>query len=357
MTQGASGTFVISWAQTETDGVRAAALDSLAVGTTWCWTGEAVCVERPDGPLILQGAEGVADTRRRAARVVRRLIGAAVKGRAAPAGPEHAVDEDAPEQGFIVTDGHRSWSVTLLEVPDTGARLAMFVGGVPPAGRELWVVRCAFDRHDPGGGPVAAGGVICFTPGTRIATPTGPRLIGMLRPGDRVLTKDNGPQAVLWTGFRKMSGARLHVMPHLRPVRFRMGALGDGRPDGDLLVSPQHRMLVRGPSAQALFNVDEVLVRAGDLVNDHSVTVDHSLREVTYVHVLLERHNVVFANGLESESFHPANTALDLVEPGQRAALLSVLPGISDDPQTYGGYARRNLSGSEAAILRFDAGR
>ena len=43
-----------------------------------------------------------------------------------------------------------------------------------------------------------------------------------------------------------MTGARLYAMPHLRPIRFRAGALGQGRPEDDLLVSPQHRMLVQG---------------------------------------------------------------------------------------------------------------
>ncbi|MFD1808336.1 Hint domain-containing protein [Gemmobacter lanyuensis] len=126
-----------------------------------------------------------------------------------------------------------------------------------------------------------------------------------MRPGDSILTRDNGPQPILWTGHRRMTGARLYAMPHLRPIRFRAGALGSGRPEDDLLVSPQHRMLVQGPAARALFNEAEVLVAAEDLLNDRSIVVDHALREVTYVHILLERHNIVFANGMETESFHP----------------------------------------------------
>ncbi|MDT8856798.1 Hint domain-containing protein [Paracoccaceae bacterium Fryx2] len=196
--------------------------------------------------------------------------------------------------------------------------------------------------------------MICFTPGTRIATPDGARLIQSLRVGDRILTRDNGPQQVLWSGHRRMTGARLYAMPHLRPIRFRAGALGQGQPDEDLLVSPQHRMLVRGAAAQALFNTPEVLVAAEDLLNESTIVVDHALREVTYVHILLERHQIVFANGLETESFHPSNTALETVDPAQRRGLVELLPGIEADPQAYGDYARRNLSASEAAILRHD---
>lgn len=351
MKTGSSGTFVISWSQTETDGLKAAPLDVLNVGAAWRWTGTAVRVDGPQGVLILDGAEEVADTRKRAARMVRRLVGAAV-GTAAAAADDDAEEDGLPDQAFLVTDGHHSYVLTIIPVPDTGARLVMMVGDLPPADRDLWVVRTAIDRSRMAAGRAA--GVICFTPGTWLSTPGGPRRIETLQPGEAIETRDNGPQPVLWTGHRRMTGARLHAMPHLRPIRFRSGALGAGRPDGDLLVSPQHRMLVRGPSAQALFNTPEVLVAAENLVNDHSVMVDHAAREVVYVHILLERHNIVWANGVETESFHPSNTALDMIETGQREGLLRLLPAIADNPQAYGDYARRNLSASEAAILRHD---
>lgn len=354
MKTGSGGTFVISWSQTETDGARGVPLDMLAVGAVWRWFGVPVRVDGPQHVLILEGAEGAAELRRRAARVVRRLIGASLGRQEAAGEADETTQADEPEQGFIVTDGLHSYAVTVIDVPDTGARLAMFVGDMPPEGREMWIMRVAIDRTHRGAGARQAGGVICFTPDTRIATAQGPRLIQHLRPGDKVLTKDNGPQEILWIGQRRMTGARLYAMPHLRPIRFRAGALGTDRPDGDLLVSPQHRMILRGATARALFNSDEVLVAAEDLLNDHSILVDHTQREVTYIHLLLERHNILFANGMESESFHPANTALDTIEATQRDTLLSLLPGIDAQPESYGDYARRNLSASEAAILRHD---
>ncbi|MFN3721568.1 MAG: Hint domain-containing protein [Paracoccaceae bacterium] len=354
MGTGSKGTFVISWSQTEIDGLAAAPLDVLAVGASWRWTGQPVRVDGQGGMLLLEGAEGIADIRRRAAKMVRRLIGVAVTGD--DIGPDIAQDEDedAPEQGFIVTDGHQSWSVTVLPVPDTGARLLMFVGDLPPPGQDLWVVRTAIDRTHSGAGAKVAGGVICFTPDTRIATPTGTRFIQDIRPGDRILTKDNGAQEILWTGSRRMSGARLYAMPHLRPIRFRAGALGIDRPDLDLVVSPQHRMVLNGPAARSLFNTEEVLVKAEDLLNDVTICVDHALREVTYIHILLDRHNIVWANGMETESFHPSNTAMDTIEPAQREALLAILPDVTVNPASYGDYVRRNLSSSEVAILRHD---
>lgn len=356
MITGSRGTFVISWTQTEVDGVKGASLDLLSVGATWRWTGEVVRVDGSADLLLLEGAEGKAEMRKRAARMVRRLIGTVIGKAEFPA--EEAAEEggdDLPDQGFIVTDGVQSFALTLIPVPDSGARLVMMLGDVPPVNRDLWVVRTSIDRARVAAGGREGGGVICFTPGTRIATPEGPKLIQTLRPGDRILTKDDGPQEVLWTGNRRMSGARLYAMPHLRPIRFRAGAFGNDRPEPDLLVSPAHRMLVKGAAAQALFGTSEVLVRAEDLLNDASIMVDHALREVTYVHILLERHNIVFANGVETESFHPSNTALEMIDPAQRDVLMAVMPEVAVNPESYGDYARRNLSASEAALLRHDA--
>ena len=355
MITGSRGTFVISWSQTEVDGVRAASLDLLSVGAAWRWTGEAVRVDGSGGMLLLEGAEGAAEMRKRAARMVRRLIGSAI-GKDEAERSEEVLDpeDDLPDQGFIVTDGVASFALTIIPVPDSGARLLMMLGELPPANRDLWVVRTSIDRARVAAGGREGGGVICFTPNTRIATPEGPKLIQALRPGDRVLTKDDGAQEVLWTGHRRMSGARLYAMPHLRPIRFRAGAMGLDLPEPDLIVSPAHRMLVKGAAAQALFGTSEVLVRAEDLLNDSTILVDHVVREVTYVHILLERHNIVFANGIETESFHPSNTALEMIDPVQREQLLEVAPGVERTPEAYGDYARRNLSASEAALMLHD---
>ena len=348
MKTGSLGTFVISWSQTEVDGLKAAPLDVLAVGTTWRWSGAAVRVDGPQGVLLLEGAEGAADIRKRAARMVRRLVGVAVGGED---GAEQEQAESLPEQGFIVTDGHQSFSVTLIPVPDTGARLLMLVGELPPVDQDLWVVRTAIDRTHSGGGARTAGGVICFTPETRLATPQGPRMIRDLRQGDLIETRDNGPQEVLWSGHRRMSGARLFAMPEQRPIRLRRGALGVDRPEDDLIVSPEHRVLVKGRAARDLWGEDEVLVRAADLVGDRFITVDHSLRETWYIHLMLERHEVIWANGLEVETFHPGFMGLDHLNGAQRDLLFDLRPELSGNPDLYGPPARRMVSRAEAAIL------
>lgn len=350
MAMGIRGTFVISSVQTETDGAAAAPLAALSVGSQWRWWGEVVRVDGPAELLLLHDQETETERRRRAARMVRRLMGAAIAGRDPLTEPE---GDSQPQHGFVVTDGHETWAVTIIEVASSSSRLLMFSDGMPPADTDLWVIRRSVEA--PQRAPAEATGVICFTPGTFMTTPDGPRLIEALRPGDRISTRDDGAQQILWTGRRRMTGARLYATPSLRPVRIRAGAMGEDRPDHDLIVSPGHRMLVRGPAARALFNAAEVLVTARDLLNGRTVVTETAMPEVTYIHLMTERHQVIWANGLETESFHPANAHLDQIDPSQRAVLLAMMPELAEDPYSYGSDARRSLTAPEAAILRRSA--
>lgn len=355
MVTGFSGTFVISWSQTEVDGLAAASLHALKVGAAWSWRGDAVQVDNPSHVLRLEQAEGEAELRKRAARMVRRLIGAAVTQ--TDDLDKIKIRTPLEESGFVVTDGASSYDVTVIEAGTGAPPLLMFLDRVPPRDTDLWVVHHSLDltHATDAAGSAGATGVICFTPGTWIDTPSGPRLVEDLQAGDAVQTKDGGAQPIQWIGARRMSGARLFAMPKLRPIRFRPGALGVERPDQELVVSPDHRMLLRGHAARALFNTDEVLVAARDLVNGQSVVVDTVLKEVSYVHLMLPSHHILWANGVETESFHPAQADLTSLSDPDRARLLQMFPATGYDPQLYGPSARRNLSASEAAILLHEA--
>ncbi len=353
MKTGFRGTFVISWSQTDVDGLEAAPLETLNTGAAWSWRGEAVRVDGPNDLLRLDQADGEASIRKRAARSVRRLVGAAVQNKT----DIHSVEVDEPlmDCSFVVTNGAQSYTVTVIEVRPGSHLLLMFLDELPPRNTDLWVVHHSLGTLAKTQEDTPQGGVICFTPGTRISTPDGPRLVEDLREGDKVQTRDNGSQDVLWIGSRRMTGARMFVMPRLRPVRISIGALGIERPEEELLVSPEHRMLVRGPAAQELFNTSEVLVPARDLVNGSTITVDLAVREVTYVHLLLPSHQIIWANGVETESFHPASASLSSLADNDRTRLLSQFPDLELDPHLYGGYARRNLTKSETAILMHQA--
>jgi hypothetical protein len=353
MKTGFRGTFVIAWSQTELDGQWSGPLRDLAAGTVWNWTGEAIRVDGPRGILPLGMALGEEDIRRRAGLSVRRLLSAVD---AAPvAQPIYA--DPLFKSRFEVTDGFETWDITLIGTGAGRNPLLMFDGRIPPRDTDLWVVRAniaSLLRAEP---EQSAGGVICFTPGTMIATPNGPRDVAELLEGDKVQTQDNGVAEILWLGQKFVSGARMHVVPELVPIRLRAGALDKDVPDAGLLVSPDHRVVLRGPRARALFNADEVLVTARDLINDHSVIRDHSLTSVTYIHMMLPQHEIVFANGVATESFHPASAALASMELEEQDRLLDRVPDVGGDPQSYGAYARPLLTGSDAAILQHDAGR
>jgi len=354
MKTGFKGTFVISWTQTELDGQKSPPVSDLEPGRVWAWTGEAVRVDGPSGILPLGNPEGEADLRRRAALTVRRILHSADVGRFKV---EHlALQEPLFDKNFVVTDGAATWDVSVIPGGAGRKPLLMFHEEIPPRNAELWVVRHNLDNALRGQPNREPGGVICFTPGTMIKTADGPRDVASLREGDWVQTKDNGLSEILWLGRRHVSGARLMALPELTPVRLRAGSLDKDVPDAGLLVSPDHRMVLKGARAKALFNQDEVLVTARDLVNDHTIIRDHALKSVTYIHMLLPQHEIVFANGVATESFHPASAALATMQAGDKARLFDQMPEIRETPQAYGDFARRVLDKSETAILRHDAG-
>ena len=350
MKTGFRGTFVISWTQTELDGQQSPPVSDLWPGSVWSWSGEAVRVDGPSGVLPLGTSEGEVELRKRAALTVRRLMASIQTD---PKQTSQLVLQDPLfDKHFIVTDGATTWSVAVIRAGLGRKPLLMFHGEIPPRGRELWVVRHNLDATLRGEFARKPGGVICFTPGTMIMTPYGQRDVASLREGDYVQTKDNGRSEILWLGQRHVTGARLMAMPALVPIRLRAGSLDKEVPDAGLLVSPDHRMVLRGPRARALFNADEVLVTARDLVNDHSIIRDHAVRSVTYIHMMLPQHEIVFANGVATESFHPASAALATMQPDEQDRLFDRLPDIRHSPDAYGAYARRILSQSETAIMR-----
>lgn len=168
----------------------------------------------------------------------------------------------------------------------------------------------------------------CFTTGTLIDTPDGPRPVESLKPGDLVLTADHGAQPLRWIGQRRMDASILVAMPQLRPVRIRAGALGAGVPSADLLVSPQHRMLVRSRIAQKMFGTNEVLVAAKQLLQIDGVDLASDVETVDYVHLLFDRHEVVTANGAPSESLHTGVEAVYAIGPEALEEVCAIFPEL-----------------------------
>ncbi len=184
--------------------------------------------------------------------------------------------------------------------------------------------------------------IICFAAGTHVLTPLGERRVETLKAGDLVLTADNGLQPVRWVGKRTVAG-----YGKLAPVRIAKGALQNER---DLLVSPQHRMLLQGWNAQMLFGEHEVLAAATHLLNTDTITREET-DTVTYVHLCFDKHEVIFAEGTPSESFHPGHVGLEGILDPAREELFRIFPELRCDLNSYGPLSRTILRKHETHAL------
>ena len=192
----------------------------------------------------------------------------------------------------------------------------------------------------------------CFTPESLVETAMGLRRAEDLRAGDRVLTRDNGFQEIRWACASPLTASELSRRPNLRPVRIRAGALGGGLPERDMLVSPNHRMLISGPETALYFAEPEVLVAAKFLVNGTGVT-RVEVGAVNYIHFMFDRHEVVRADGAWSESFQPGDYTLAAIDQDQRQEILALFPDLAsvEGLEAYHA-ARLSLRRSEAQLLR-----
>ncbi len=194
-------------------------------------------------------------------------------------------------------------------------------------------------------------GIPCFTTGAMIATPNGTVPIEHLRVGDKVQTLDHGPQPIVWIGKRHLTQTDLLAFPKLRPVFIREGALGNTR---DMLVSPQHGMMTTqdGDTPQ--------LARAIHLARNGGpgFRIAQGVREVTYFHLMFERHEVIIADGAPSESFYPGPMAMGALGSAEQREIAHLFPALLTDrgAATYGPTARgflkrRDLSRDTAALF------
>jgi Ca2+-binding RTX toxin-like protein len=184
--------------------------------------------------------------------------------------------------------------------------------------------------------------LICFGRGTRIETPYGPRRIETLKVGDLVLTRDHGPQPLRWIGSRGVE-----AKGDFAPIEIKSGALGN---TNDLIVSPQHRMLLDGWRAEMLFGADEVFAAAKHLINDTTI-LRREGGVVEYFHMMFDAHEVVFAEGAASESFHPSDMSLTGVTDEAREELFTLFPELRTMPSGHGPTARLCLKAHEARLL------
>jgi hypothetical protein len=161
--------------------------------------------------------------------------------------------------------------------------------------------------------------VICFYPGTLVATLTGPRAVETLGVGDMVLTHDGHAKPIRWMGRQTVSTVFVDPLRVL-PIRIAAGALADNMPQRDLLVSPDHALLLDG-----------VLVQAGALVGLPGISRERRVPpRFTYHHVELADHSLILAEGVPAETFVDNIDRLAFDNWDEHEALYGHLPDIAE---------------------------
>ncbi len=175
---------------------------------------------------------------------------------------------------------------------------------------------------------ITINGVPCLVRGSMIETEHGLRPINTIRTGDRIVTQD-GLKVVRWIGRRKIMADELSANPKLHPVRIMAGALGNGLPRHDLLVSRQHRMLVQSAIAHRMFGSAEVFIPAIKLTELPGIYLDQTIETVEYFHLLFDRHEVIFAEGAPTESLFTGPEALNAISEDARDEICTLFPEIT----------------------------
>jgi hypothetical protein len=210
------------------------------------------------------------------------------------------------------------------EIPDG----AFWESAIPPAGTVLTLT----SEVNPTGANSRdyTEFVTCFCTGTLIETEFGPRAIEDLVPGDRVRCHDGRYVEVLMIPSREILSDELRKEPKLLPVKVSAGAFGHGLPASDTWVSRQHRYLVRSKVCDKMFQANEVLVSAIKLTEVPGIYVDESIDNVTYWHLVLPQHEIIFANSAPTESFLLAKGALKALSRDALEELHSIFPDLDE---------------------------
>lgn len=179
-------------------------------------------------------------------------------------------------------------------------------------------------------GDLVPSGAPCIVRGTLITTDRGDVPVEDLKPGCKVLTEDNGYQELVSTMSRVVEEHGLQRNARLYPVRITAGALGAGLPKRDLVVSRQHRMVVKSNIAKRMFGSATVLVAAIRLTELPGIYVDDTVESVEYFHLVFKKHEVIFAEGAPTESFLVNLETQRTLTRAQRDEFAALFPQIGE---------------------------
>ncbi|MDC0738030.1 Hint domain-containing protein [Cognatishimia sp. SS12] len=168
----------------------------------------------------------------------------------------------------------------------------------------------------------------CLVAGTLVATPEGPVPVEMLKAGMTVTAQDGRSLTLRMVLSSSFTARDVSANGALAPVRIVAGAMGNGLPQRDLLVSRQHRMLVNAPVVARLFDSAEVLLPAIKLTQLPGIYVDSSLPVVTYYHLVFDQHEIILTEGAATESLFTGPEGLRAMPDAAREELYLMFPGL-----------------------------
>lgn len=186
-------------------------------------------------------------------------------------------------------------------------------------------------------------GLTGLGPSVMVETSEGPQPVEWLRAGDLLLTRDNGYQPVIWVGRTGINDTGA-----LPPVRIYSGSLGNHRPEHDLIVSPNHKLLLNSPMVGLHFGEDEVFAPASDIATEAEAAFEVPHSNYAYCHVLLANHEVILSEGIWIESLFPDEETLCFLGPDATQAIAKKLGSKHATSQT----ARMVLHTGEAIVVQ-----
>lgn len=164
---------------------------------------------------------------------------------------------------------------------------------------------------------------ISFARGTMITLGDGTQCpIENLAPGDNILTRDHGAQALRWVGQ-----VTLRAVGAYAPVIIPAGVMGNA---GDLVVSQHHRMFLYQRRKAGGVPQSELLVQAKHLVDGERIF----LREggfVDYFSLVFDDHEIIYAEGIPAESLLVSEATLARLPPDLAAEVKQRFPGLSQN--------------------------
>jgi|GEM_PF-2408012 len=273
------------------------------------------------------------------------------------AGPANTlVVTDADDEWFQLPDqtgnnqtaliGGNPANITLIETSIVSINVSVSIAGGPPTNVSVLPMRVIINGQQyiilqgmppnatillavtlpvfPNNAPLP----LCFDGKALIQTAKGPQRAIDLRVGDLVETVDRGYRPIIWLGKKRVDFNANPEMQKHTPIVFERGSIDGTLPARRLRLSPQHRVLVTGWRAQFYFGADAILVPAKSLVNGTSVWQDTGCGSIDYVHILLDSHELILAEGAPAETLLLGDITMEVAGSDLRDELLDIFPDL-----------------------------